>query len=103
MIKVRVQKSENLIRQIVVKGHAGSDEYGHDLVCAIVSGIMVGLCNALDQLTDVNDMIVDEGYVEINVAHPNEKTDLILETGLIQLKTAEEVNQDYLQIKVTEV
>lgn len=103
MIKVRVQKSKNLIRQIVVKGHADSDEYGHDLVCAIVSGIMIGLCNALDQLSDVNDMIVDEGYVEINVAHPNEKTDLILETGLIQLKTAEEVNQDYLQIKVTEV
>lgn len=103
MIKVRVQKSKNLINHIVVKGHAYSDGYGHDLVCAIVSGIMVGLCNALDQLTDVNDIIVDDGYVEINVIHPNEKTDLILETGLIQLKTAEEVNQDYLQIKVTEV
>lgn len=103
MIQVRVQKSKQSIRKIIVKGHANSDEYGHDLVCAIVSGIIVGLCNALDQLTDVHDMVVNEGYVEIAITRPNEKTDLILETGLIQLKTAEEVNQDYLQIKVTEV
>jgi uncharacterized protein YsxB (DUF464 family) len=33
-----------------ISGHAGSDVYGHDLVCAIVSGIGTGLCNALDQL-----------------------------------------------------
>ena len=55
----------------------------------------------MDQLAHEDNMIVDEGHVEIHVTHPNEKTDLILETGLIQLKTAEEVNQDYL--KVTEV
>ena len=90
-----------MIQSITVTGHADSDVYGHDLVCAIVSGIMTGLCNAMDQLAHEDNMIVDEGHVEIHVTHPNEKTDLILETGLIQLKTAEEVNQDYL--KVTEV
>lgn len=103
MIQVRVLKQNHLIHEMIVSGHAGSDEYGHDLVCAIVSGIMVGLCNAMDQLTGEDHMIVDEGYVKIKVEHPTERTDLILETGLIQLQTAEEVNQDYLQIKVTEV
>ena len=101
MIRVRVVRKNHLIQSITVTGHADSDVYGHDLVCAIVSGIMTGLCNAMDQLAHEDNMIVDEGHVEIHVTHPNEKTDLLLETGLIQLKTAEEVNQDYL--KVTEV
>ena len=101
MIRVRVVRKNHLIQSITVKGHADSDVYGHDLVCAIVSGIMTGLCNAMDILVGEDDVIFEEGHVEIHVAKPNEKTDLILETGLIQLKTAEEVNQDYL--KVTEV
>ena len=101
MIHVRVVRKNHLIQSITVTGHADSDVYGHDLVCAIVSGIMTGLCNAMDQLAHEDNMIVDEGHVEIHVTHPNEKTDLILETGLIQLKTTEEVNQDYL--KITEV
>lgn len=101
MIRVRVVRKNHLIQSITVTGHADSDVYGHDLVCAIVSGIMTGLCNAMDILADEDDVIFEEGHIEIHVAKPNEKTDLILETGLIQLKTAEEVNQDYL--KVTEV
>ena len=101
MIRVRVVRKNHLVQSITVTGHADSDVYGHDLVCAIVSGIMTGLCNAMDILADEDDVIFEEGHIEIHVAKPNEKTDLILETGLIQLKTAEEVNQDYL--KVTEV
>lgn len=101
MIRVRVVRKNHLIQSITVTGHADSDVYGHDLVCAIVSGIMTGLCNAMDILADEDDVIFEEGHVEIHVAKPNETTDLILETGLIQLKTAGEVNQDYL--KVTEV
>ncbi|MGM9940530.1 MAG: ribosomal-processing cysteine protease Prp [Bulleidia sp.] len=101
MIRVRVTRLNNHIQSITVKGHAGSAEYGHDLVCAIVSGIVVGLCNALNQLTGEDNMTVREGHVSIQIEHPDDKTDLILETGLIQLKTAEEVNQDYL--KITEV
>ena len=101
MIHVRVVRKNHLIQSITVTGHADSDVYGHDLVCAIVSGIMTGLCNAMDELAGEDNMIVEEGRIEIHVSKPDSKTDLILETGLIQLKTAEEVNQDYL--KVTEV
>lgn len=88
MIRVRVVRKNHLIQSITVTGHADSDVYGHDLVCAIVSGIMTGLCNAMDILVGEDDVIFEEGHIEIHVAKPNEKTDLILETGLIQLKTA---------------
>ncbi|HAW12271.1 MAG TPA: ribosomal-processing cysteine protease Prp, partial [Erysipelotrichaceae bacterium] len=42
MIHVRVVRKNHLIQSITVTGHADSDVYGHDLVCAIVSGIMTG-------------------------------------------------------------
>ena len=71
MIHVRVVRKNHLIQSITVTGHADSDVYGHDLVCAIVSGIMTGLCNAMDQLAHEDNMIVDEGHVEIHVTHPN--------------------------------
>ena len=68
-------------------------------ICDQIEGKENGSYVLLSKFED--DVIFEEGHVEIHVAKPNEKTDLILETGLIQLKTAEEVNQDYL--KVTEV
>ena len=95
MIHVRVVRKDHLIQSITVTGHADSDVYGHDLVCAIVSGIMTGLCNAMDQLAHEDNMIVDEGHVEIHVTHPNETTHLLLVPALIQLQTAADVNQDH--------
>ena len=103
MIQIAVKLKHNKIVSLDIKGHAGSDVYGHDLVCAIVSGISVGLCNALDQLVGLEDMKVEEGHVLINVNQPNSETELILRTGLIQLQTAQEVNQDFIIIKLVEV
>ncbi len=103
MIKILVTVENNLITSLLAQGHADSDEYGHDLVCTAVSGIITGLCNALDILTDEENIILSEGYAEIQIAYPCSRTDLILRTALIQLQTVEEVNKDFLKIKVTEV
>jgi len=103
MIKVAVTKQNEHIIRLRVSGHAGSDVYGHDLVCAVVSGIAVGLCNAIYELSGIEDIVVDEGLVDINVKNPTDKTDLILNTGLYQLRTAEEVNKDFIEIKILEV
>lgn len=101
MIRITVKRTEDHISCLEIKGHAGSDDYGHDLVCAVVSGIAVGMANAVDQLLKEDDIIVDEGYVRIHIQKPDDKSDLIMKTGLIELQTAAEVNQDY--IRITEV
>ena len=41
MIQITAKRNQ-YIDELEVKGHAGSDEYGRDLVCAIVSGIVAG-------------------------------------------------------------
>lgn len=103
MIRITVNEKNHQLIDLDIQGHAGSDVYGHDLVCAIVSGIGTGLCNALDQLCGVEDIVLEEGHIAIHIKHPDEKTDIILRTGLIQLQTAEETNQSFIKIKISEV
>ncbi|NLH62846.1 MAG: ribosomal-processing cysteine protease Prp [Erysipelotrichaceae bacterium] len=103
MIHIAVNESNHRIVDLEIKGHAGSDVYGHDLVCAVVSGIGTGLCNALDELCGVKDIVVEEGHISIHIQHPSERTELILRTGLIQLQTAMEANRKFIIIKISEV
>ena len=96
MIQITAKRNQ-YIDELEVKGHAGSDEYGRDLVCAIVSGIVTGLANALYEMAH-EDIILDEGYVRIKLHHPSSATDIIMNTAIIQLKTAQEVNKDFIRI-----
>ena len=88
MIQITAKRNQ-YIDELEVKGHAGSDEYGRDLVCAIVSGIVTGLANALYEMAHEEDIILH---------HPSSATDIIMNTAIIQLKTAQEVNKDYIRI-----
>lgn len=97
MIQITAKRNQ-YIDELEVKGHAGSDEYGRDLVCAIVSGIVTGLANALYEMAREEDIILDEGYAHIKLHHPSSATDIIMNTAIIQLKTAQEVNKDYIRI-----
>jgi uncharacterized protein YsxB (DUF464 family) len=104
MIRITVTKSHSYdYCCLEVKGHAGSAESGHDLVCAAVSGIATGLCNAVYEMSDERDILLDEGHILIKIHHPNAVTNAILQTGLIQLQSTEEVNRKYIKIKITEV
>ena len=93
MIQITAKRNQ-YIDELEVKGHAGSDEYGRDLVCAIVTG----LANALYEMAHEEDIILDEGYVRIKLHHPSSATDIIMNTAIIQLKTAQEVNKDFIRI-----
>ncbi len=101
MISVRVTRNEDMITRMKVSGHAGSDEYGKDLVCAAVSGIVFGLCNALDLIAGIDTCTIGNNLITIEIHEPDTTTETIMNTGLIQLKTVQEMNQNF--IKITEV
>jgi len=73
------------------------------LVCAAVSGITFGLLNALDELTDVNNMTVGDNLIQVKVDNPTAESDLLLSAGIIQLKTVQQQNQRFIKIKKMEV
>lgn len=100
MIIVRVAEADGRISRIRISGHAGSAGKGKDLVCAAVSGITFGLLNAADALIPSAACSVGDNIAEITVREPDEKSELVLRTGLIQLQTVEESSQKYIEIKM---
>lgn len=100
MTKVKIKKQAESIVNIVISGHAMSAEYGQDLVCAGISSVVTGICNALDTLSnyDTSKIIMKAGYVEIPDVSRDEREQLILQVLIVQLKTIEEVYPDYIEI-----
>ena len=104
MIYADVTVRSGRILCITIQGHALSDDYEKDLVCAEVSAVSTGLCNAIDEAGYHIPMEVSSGHVSIS-AEGDDSHDLqvILKTGIAQLKTIEYVHSDFLKLNMTEV
>ncbi len=104
MIKVSIDYDHQLVSHVKITGHAGYDEKGKDLVCAAVSSITIGTLNALDELAN-NDckLVLADNLIKIEVIRIHERSQLIIETMIIQLKTLYEQYKDFIEIKQTEV
>lgn len=49
MIKVLLEKDNDTLKKIIVKGHADYDDLGKDIVCAAVSSIVTTTINATEK------------------------------------------------------
>ena len=64
MIKIKVTRSNNLVKEIEIKGHANHEDFGKDIVCASVSTMATTVINNIlaldnDAITyDVNDAYI---------------------------------------------
>lgn len=108
MIKILVLRSNHDLVGFEVKGHAGYDEYGKDIVCAAVSAVAVGGLNAVAHYYH-NDLSrfqaeMKEGYTFLKIFDKNEqKIQTVLETLVIQFRTIEETYSKYIQVMEQEV
>lgn len=104
MVAVTCTMQGEQIQSICVCGHADSAKSGQDLVCAGVSSICVGILNAIDQMCeDTCHVSMEHGDIKINVVKDCEKTQLLLQTLLIQLLTMEESYKQFIKITKAEV
>ena len=98
MIRIECVRENSKIVYLSLKGHAKSDEYGKDLVCAGVSSIITGGLNALHN-PKAFEIKFAEGDVEIKANNSVQQNDYdVLEVILVQLKTVEEDNKKYIKI-----
>lgn len=102
MITVRVETNVNKIQTITVSGHANYKAYGEDLICAGVSAIMFGLCNALDELKTKSNYEIKTNQFKIQ-SDLSTKSNTILNTGLVQLQTIAESYPKNIKIIKMEV
>lgn len=98
MIKIEATRKDGKIINLTVKGHANSAPKGEDLVCAAVSSVLVGGCNALTQ-PNCFAIKLNEGDASISELSIANKHDYeVLETMIIQFKTIEESSKKFLQV-----
>ena len=98
MIKITAIRNNGKIVNLTVKGHADSAPYGKDLVCAAVSSILVGGCNALKE-PNCFAIKLNEGDASINeLSHANEHDYEVLEVMLVQFKSVEETSKKFLKV-----
>lgn len=79
-------------QRIQIEGHADYAEYGKDIVCAAVSGITIGMINAIEKLLDVQLITdsVDAGKLDfqiptISTSEVEAKVQLLLEAMIVAL------------------
>ncbi len=103
MIKVRMTYKSNMIEELSISGHAGYADKGKDLICAAVSSISIGLCNAIDELNVNADIEIGDNIIKISHIGNDELSQTVLKTAIIQLHTVEEQANKYLEMKKLEV
>ncbi|MFA9466092.1 MAG: ribosomal-processing cysteine protease Prp [Velocimicrobium sp.] len=91
MIEITVKKNEiGIYNGLCVKGHAGYDEYGKDIVCAAVSVLVINTLNSVETFTkDVLTVNTDEvsGLIEFEVVSEiSQETRLLLDSLLLGLQ-----------------
>lgn len=103
MIHIVAERHGGYYTALTIQGHAESAEYGQDLVCAGVSSIAFGLCNALSDIAGLETIQAENNMISIRSSEPSDLVQVILETGIIQFRTVEMSYSDYIDIKITEV
>lgn len=100
MTKVTVYRDGNLYRRVVISGHALYAEYGRDVVCAGISTVVTGICNALEELTsyDTSQVILREGYCDIPQLTDDEKVQWTIDVLMVELKTVEMSYPNHIEI-----
>ena len=90
MIKVTVNKENSKYKKISILGHAMYDDYGKDIVCAAVSGIVMTTVESIASIDetsiDVNEM---PNKLEIIINKHDNITNKLITTMINLLKELE--------------
>ncbi len=108
MITVTINSDENRKSYgFEISGHALSDTYGRDLVCAGASAVAFGTVNAIAHITGVEPQIeqgAEGGYLKVTLptdldSETDDKLQVILNTMVTQFYTMTASYSDYIELK----
>lgn len=93
MIKVKIERENDFVKQITITGHANYDIYGKDIVCSSVSSIVITTVNGI-LLIDSDYLTVTEkkDQMIIEVSHSEEVGDKLIQNMISLL---EELSKNY--------
>ncbi|MDO5294780.1 MAG: ribosomal-processing cysteine protease Prp [bacterium] len=108
MINIKVFKKDSVYTGFEVSGHAGYAEYGHDIVCAAVSMLVLNTINSIETFTGDHfsaEAEEESGYIKFQLEDTiSNDSKLLLNSLVLGLQgVAEEYNKEYINLEVKEV
>ncbi|MBA4496162.1 ribosomal-processing cysteine protease Prp [Paenactinomyces guangxiensis] len=108
MIRIQVERNEQAeVERILVTGHANYAEPGKDIICAAVSGISIGMVNAIEKMFGVKVHADDDGEGKVDCRLPENLDDpekaakirLLMEAMAVSLKSMADEYPSYVRMK----
>ena len=93
IVQVKRATSSNDIESITIDGHAGYADPGYDIVCAAVSGISLGMMNAVEMLLGVKLPVSlgESGFLHCEIPkleqEKHERVQLMLDAMIASLQS----------------
>ena len=110
MIRVEFTKSGELLTSFSVSGHAGYDDYGHDIVCASVTSAVQLTANGITEILGLPAKVeVEERTNRLTLALPPNSGSLraegehMLAALLLHLQLLEEDYAEKIHVTILEV
>jgi uncharacterized protein YsxB (DUF464 family) len=111
MIRVNLYTKNGIIWKFALKGHAGYEEHGKDIVCAAVSVLVINTIMAIKKFTDEKVKIKEDeesGFIEC--VFPNrkkgiyeEESELLIKTMMLGLtEIRDQYGEEYITIAVND-
>lgn len=93
---IKVELKDNII---TIKGHAGYDDKGKDIVCASVSSIVITTINAIIEINpDAIDYSDLDNEIIIRKLKEDETVNKLLNNMILLLENLEKDYKDYIKI-----
>lgn len=100
MITIQTKKENNIIKEIILTGHAGYDIYGKDIVCSGVSAIVITTVNGIIRLdSTILEVIQEENKLSILVKKDTLVSRTLLDNMMSLLEEARDTYPKNIQIK----
>ena len=93
MITVSLYKKNNNYYKLLIKGHANYAKHGNDIVCAAVSALSYSLYLGLNNVLNLSENIKakqEDGFFNLILDKPDEKTEILFKTFVESIKSVEE-------------
>ena len=105
MIRVEFTKSGELLTSFSVSGHAGYDDYGHDIVCAsVTSAVQLTANGSTDVLKLLAKVDVEENLIRVTLpSRQREKGQPFLQALLLHLRLLAQDYEGTIQVNLSEV
>lgn len=108
MIKVLFKKKSGMLVSFEASGHAESCDDGYDMVCSAVSSVSIAVANGITEVLKIKAPItVSDGFLHIDLRNladnEIEKSQVLMQTLLLGLKSIEKEYGSYIRVFIEEV